>query len=242
MSFRICLVAAALLSLTGCASSSDGPTSSHAPEANSAKPAARFVCREWDRTKETLKNRTVVLQQTDKLGLTEGKKLAFDFELYEGANVVAEKEAKGHAETEDVSFHFSSEDGALDFHIFLDEMDESGLSIDGKDAGDFVCFSGHLVCSDYDRKTDALLQRTAVLTKTDKTPLEEGKKVPFALEIIEGARTFADETIAGTVQIEDVSFVFTSKDERTVFHHFMDEINESGLSIDDKDRGDFICR
>jgi hypothetical protein len=189
-----------------------------------------------------LKNRTVVLQQTDKLGLIEGKKLAFDVELYEGANVVAEKEAKGHAETEDVNFQFTSDDGSVEFHIFLDEMEESGLSLAGKDAGDFICFSGHLVCSDYDRKTEALLQRTAVLTKTDKAPLEEGKKVAFDLEIMDGVQTFADDTISGTVETEDVSFVFTSKDKKTVFHHFMDEINESGLTIDGKDRGDFICR
>jgi len=58
----------------------------------------------------------------------------------------------------------------------------------------------------------------------------------------QGAKTFTDDSTQGIVETEDVDFTFTSNDKKTVFVHFMDEINEAGLKIDGKDRGDFICR
>ena len=242
---RRSLLGGLFLVLTACGATSTEakPTvAADAPEQNAAKPRSRFVCREYDRGTSAFKSRTVVLQQMDDLGLTEGKKLTFEAELYEGANVLPARTEKGQAETEDVNFAFTSESGAFKFHTFFDELEESGLQLDGKDAGDFVCFTGHLVCSDYDRSTETLKQQTVVLSQRGTAPIVEGRKIPFDLERFESAKMFAGQTSEGTVETEDVMFVFTSNDTKTVFNVFLDELSESGLTIEGKDRGDFICR
>jgi len=38
-----------------------------------------------------------------------------------------------------VSWGFTSKDGKIGFHIYLDEMNESGLTIEGKARGDYIC-------------------------------------------------------------------------------------------------------
>lgn len=242
-SVATCLaVLAALSSLAGCSAdtSTDGASED---EARAAKPRARWVCREYDRGTQAAKQRTVVIEQTDDQGLTEGKKLGFSIDLYKGAENYPELSAKGIAQTEDVSFNFKSSDGKVGFNIYLDEMNESGLTLNGQDSGDFVCMSGHLVCSDYDRATKQLKQQTLVLTKTDRARLVEGRKTAFELETFTGGETYnGAASVKGTVETEDVSFTFTSDDKKVELHHFMDEIEEASLKMNGQKRGDLICR
>lgn len=240
---RLFAAAAVAMLLAACSEEAAPPIGSDAPNVEAAKkPAARFVCREYDRATNALKQRTVVLQQKDGLGLTEGEKLAFDLEVYEGASVIPVREASGIAETEDVNFAFTSSDGAVTFRTFFDELEESSLTLDGADAGDFVCSRGEIVCHQYDRQSDALLQRTVVLVNRDEKPIVEGEKIPFSLESWDGSEQFRAESVDGVVETEDVMFFFTSTDGKTSFRHFMDEINEASMSIAGADAGDYICR
>lgn len=98
----------------------------------------KFVCVQYDRGTEQLINKTVVLQQTGAGEFKEGIPMAFFLEIYEGQYPVAAY--KGVAETEDVMFNFTSNDGKASFSMYLDEMNESSLTIDGNDHGDFMCY------------------------------------------------------------------------------------------------------
>jgi flagellar capping protein FliD len=86
-----------------------------------------------------------------------------------------------------------------------------------------------------------LKERTVVLTQKDKVRLVEGKQSKFELEILEGTETYTNNSIEGTVTTEDINFDFTSKDGKTKFHHFMDEINEASLTVDGSVDGDYVC-
>src|SRR5262245_32853229 len=79
----------------------------------------RFVCRQYDRGSEKLLSKTVVLKQTSEGRVGDGRPATFGFELFEGARVVAEQEASGKVEVEDVSFTFKSTDGKVGFNMFL---------------------------------------------------------------------------------------------------------------------------
>lgn len=98
-----------------------------------------------------------------------------------------------------------------------------------------------LVCSEYSRRTSKLLQTTVVLVPSKDGELREGQKFPYRLELYKGAEVVADLEIDGAVLTEDVSFEFTSKDKKVRFHVYMDEMNESGLTVDGKTTS-YICR
>lgn len=100
----------------------------------------KYVCTKYDRATDKLENMTVVLQQTGAGELEEGAPMEFYLEVYEGLSYAPEYSAKGTVETEDVMFDFESKDGKITFHIYLDEMEESSLYINGMDLGDFVCY------------------------------------------------------------------------------------------------------
>jgi hypothetical protein len=235
------LIVTACLAPLGCSEAGPRPAAPAEPEQVAAREPARWVCRDYDRATEKLGQRTMILEQTDKKGLTEGEKLAFSLSLYEGAETYPSREADGHAETEDVVFSFASDDGSLSVHLYLDELGETSVTVDGQES-DFLCQSGHLVCADLDRETDTLEQRTLVFTKTDRRPLVEGQLTAFEVEFFEGAATYRDRVAEGVVETEDVLFTFRSKDGSVGFRHYMDEADQAGLTIDGRESGDFLCR
>lgn len=98
------------------------------------------------------------------------------------------------------------------------------------------------VCVEYDRGTGKLKQQTVVLTSLDKTPLKEGRPGKFLLELYQGAGTVEAISTEGRADLEDVQLNFESVNKKVNFTIFLDELNESSLSINGKDAGDFICR
>jgi len=96
------------------------------------------------------------------------------------------------------------------------------------------------ICSEYDPNTEALQQKTVVLTS--KTDLVEGKKLPFKMEVYEGASTFPESTFEGTAKVSDVHFSFSAKTGKTGFRMYLDEMNQSSLLISGKNEGQYICR
>lgn len=105
----------------------------------SALAHEKYVCQEYNFTSGALKNSTVVLTQTGPGELTEGKKMKFSFELFKKNSLLSELEAEGTVETEDVSFLFTSNDKKISFHIYLDEMNQSSLTVNKIDKGMFLC-------------------------------------------------------------------------------------------------------
>lgn len=96
------------------------------------------------------------------------------------------------------------------------------------------------VCSEYDPNTEALQQKTVVLTS--KTDLVEGKKIPFTMEVFEGASTSPESTFEGTAKVSDVVFSFSAKTAKTGFRMYLDEMNQSSLQVSGKNEGSYICR
>lgn len=115
----------------------------------SAFAEEKFICQEYDRETEKLLNRTVVLtprgEATEKLndeGEYEAMQIPYSFELYEGIEFFPEISAKGTVLTEDVYFSFTSNDEKVGFSMYLDELEESGLSLisdSGEENADFIC-------------------------------------------------------------------------------------------------------
>ena len=99
----------------------------------------KYVCQEYDRTTEKLLQKTVVLvqagQAVDKLD-ENGHYIAMEapylLEVYEGINFFPIHSVRGTVISEDVNFHFTSEDGTIGFSMYLDEMEESGLSVNNQ--------------------------------------------------------------------------------------------------------------
>ncbi|MES2962697.1 MAG: hypothetical protein V4760_02330 [Bdellovibrionota bacterium] len=104
--------------------------------------STKLVCRELEGDRQT-----VVLEiapgQEAKLGRTgslkEGVKYDFVLSLYTDNQAHTSKEFTGTVETEDVMFSFQSKDGKLSFQVYMDEMDQSSLTVDGKSTS-FACF------------------------------------------------------------------------------------------------------
>ena len=105
----------------------------------SAFAADKFVCTEYDRHYDSLLQTTVVLMPIDKGEIKEGEAFKYSIEVYDGANVTPTLEAEGAVLTEDVMFNFESSDGKTKFHIFMDEMNEAGLELDGVAKGSYIC-------------------------------------------------------------------------------------------------------
>ena len=105
----------------------------------SAFAADKFVCTEYDRHYDSLLQTTVVLMPNDKGEIKEGVAFKYSIEVYDGANVTPTLETEGQVLTEDVMFNFQSVDGKTKFHIFMDEMNEAGLEVDGAAKGSYIC-------------------------------------------------------------------------------------------------------
>lgn len=236
------LVVGLLSSFAVACSSTPGRVGTEASEVRAQPQRMHMVCREYDRGTSKMKQRTIVLQQTDDLGLAEGKKLAFTAEIYEGASVLPQRETRGTVETEDVFFSFTSEDGKLGFHTYFDEVGESSLTLDGQHVADFVCHRADYVCADYDRSSDKVGETTVVLSNRGEGEVSEGRPHPFAIDIYAGAETWNPRSAEGTVETEDVYWAFTSSDRKIGFNMYLDEMTESELTIDGHGRGDFVCR
>lgn len=104
-----------------------------------ASAGEKYVCVEFDRATGDLKNSTVVLQQTGRGEIREGKPMGFSLEKFIGAEIVQDLGVQGTVLTEDVSFLFKSADQKVKFHIYLDEMDQSSLTVNGAARGDYIC-------------------------------------------------------------------------------------------------------
>ena len=99
-----------------------------------------------------------------------------------------------------------------------------------------------LVCNEYDRGTEKILQKTFVLIHLDKKEVTDGANNRFVFEMYKGAKTYPEFTASGTVETEDVYFFFQSDDKKVEVSLYLDEMNETELGIDGKKVGDYICR
>ncbi len=112
--------------------------------------------------------------------------------------------------------------------------------------------SERMVCQEYDRESDKLLNKTVVLTPTgpSKDKLDEkgeyiAVETPYLISIYEGSSTYTEQEFSGHVLSEDVNFNFESDDGKIVFYTYLDEPAESGLVIKDGGKevsSDFVCR
>jgi hypothetical protein len=100
------------------------------------------------------------------------------------------------------------------------------------------------VCNEYDPTTEQLLQTTVVLTQKGDEPIVEGKSVKFSLELFRGSSTEAEVSVAGKARTNDVKFVFTSDNRKVSFSMYLDEANQSSLSLSSRssDSTIFVCR
>ena len=81
-----------------------------------------------------------------------------------------------------------------------------------------------------------------VLTQIGDEKIEENVPARFYFELFRGPSTLADLETEGTVTTEDVYFAFNSDDNKVHFQTYLDELEESSLTLNNKDRGTFVCR
>lgn len=108
---------------------------------NAFAVAEKFVCQEYDRKTEKYLQRSVVLTPTgeaveakDRQGRYTHMEIPYHVAMFNGPDWSSEVNVKGVVATEDVNFNFSSSDGKVEVYLYLDEMNESGMSYmkDGK--------------------------------------------------------------------------------------------------------------
>ncbi len=99
------------------------------------------------------------------------------------------------------------------------------------------------VCNQYNRENEKILQTTAVLTPAQEGEVQEGVPHPYRLALFNGANAVEELESEGVVMLEDVMFEFKSTDAKKArFMLYLDEMEESSLSIAGEEKGDFICR
>ncbi len=81
---------------------------------------------------------TMVLTQVRDVEVTENVKERFVLEVFEGAEKTPRLSVKGYVKTEDVMFEFKSDDKKVSAMIYLDELEESGLT-EGRKTTNFDC-------------------------------------------------------------------------------------------------------
>ena len=111
----------------------------------------KYVCQEYIYGTEKILPRTVVLEQ---VGPSEDiydadedseeygweSKTPYSVTIYEnGIKAYPYDRTKGFVLEADVMFEYKSEDGKVGFSMYLDEMNESSLSIDGNKVNNFFC-------------------------------------------------------------------------------------------------------
>lgn len=84
--------------------------------------------------------------------------------------------------------------------------------------------------------------RTVVLTQVGSRKIVEGKKEPFVLELYKTGQKTPLLVAEGTVETEDVMFNFTSADKRTVFGIYLDELDQSYLTLKGQKTSYFDCK
>lgn len=94
--------------------------------------AEKYVCNDFTHSTNKLGQNTLVLSPLEDGEITEGKPMAYRLDSYEGADVTEKWSAEGNVLTEDVMFEFTSKNKAINFMIYLDEMNESVLTQKGK--------------------------------------------------------------------------------------------------------------
>ncbi|MCB9091842.1 MAG: hypothetical protein H6621_03065 [Halobacteriovoraceae bacterium] len=97
----------------------------------------KYVCQEYDYQTGAVLDRTVVLSPVsdDNTDWDEGEVVSYKLEIYEDQSAwEPEVEIEGLVTVEDVMFQFIGEDNEgreVSMMIYLDEMEESWLTIDG---------------------------------------------------------------------------------------------------------------
>lgn len=214
----------------------------------------RWVCSEYSRSTREMLQRTVVLSQTDPRALEEGEPSAFSLEIFEGTRGTPSLSSEGKVVTEDVHLYYESTSGdqVVTFATYLDELEESSLTIDGEEAGDFVCRDAEvpaqeaepgvrMICSEYDRDTDKILSGSMMVYQTDNQGMVEGSPLAFSLELYKGPESWTNDEIVGTVETEDVHFFFSSADGSVTMSTYLDELAETTLTVNGVESS-YICR
>lgn len=102
----------------------------------------KYICKEIEPAKANDLKRTVVLTQKDNTQINEGVAKDFTLELFSTGEKTPLLTATGLVLTEDVMFTFSTKEGGaknVNFNIYLDELNESSLIIDGQKSIAFDC-------------------------------------------------------------------------------------------------------
>jgi hypothetical protein len=84
------------------------------------------------------------------------------------------------------------------------------------------------ICKEIDAE-DA--KRTVILTQNGDREFSEGEREPFTLEVYKTGQKTPVLTAEGRVSTEDVMFTFRSFDRRTSFHIYLDELDQSALTV-----------
>lgn len=119
----------------------------HAQQLNSQAVVGNeynFVCRDYSRTTGLDGSSTVVLTQTQKGKVSDGGPArAFRLDFYRQGDPRSDHmptwKKSGHVSLEDVSMFFVSDDKNVSFNIYLDELDESTLTLKGASKRDYHC-------------------------------------------------------------------------------------------------------
>lgn len=109
----------------------------------------KIVCQQYDKETEKVLPATLILTKsgktlegdfTDEDLQYEASKTPYTMTIAkEGFNSWEGAEFKGYVLSEDVHFLFKSEDKSVSIMIYLDEMEDARLVINGKNAGTFFC-------------------------------------------------------------------------------------------------------
>lgn len=97
-----------------------------------AASGAKHICKEVD-AKIGASKRTFVITQFGEARLEEGKTYAFGFQVYDGLSKEPLRSTKVFATLEDVQFTFGNHAEGINGTIFLDEMYQAYLTMDGQE-------------------------------------------------------------------------------------------------------------
>jgi hypothetical protein len=98
---------------------------------------SKFVCKQID-LKHGEAARTFVLKKIGDVAINEGVEYKYQFLLFNGIDRAPEIATVVKVTTEDVMFNFENKARGISGMIFLDEYDQTSLTIDGQDLR-FAC-------------------------------------------------------------------------------------------------------
>lgn len=91
-------------------------------------------CSEYDRsTNERLSRSLILAPVSGEIGSK------YELHIYEGLDLYPTMELEGSIETEDVHFDFISDDSSVGLYVYMDELNETTLYVNGEASGDFIC-------------------------------------------------------------------------------------------------------